>query len=129
VKRTLTAIVLIFMPCCAQAQTNEKDQKWKKIIDYAFTQHPKMFRGCYPKEGYCNVTLQYYSSKDHNFVELEIQTNFNDEWVNRYICKTNLTEDIKHCINFDTGERDVAVKNAHTGKFELIEENNEQAVE
>jgi hypothetical protein len=123
-KRTLTAIVLTMLAPCASVQAKTANERWKEAIDYAFSVKPQLYRGCYPKHKYCNLQVQYFSPKDNHYIILEIEEDFNEKPIARYICKMNVTKDIQHCVNWDSGEKDIAVKNATTGQFERVENNN-----
>src|SRR5271166_2529763 len=88
------------------APTNDKDQAWSNMVNYAMQKsaqdnngNPTFKRRCFADVMQCTNSLAYYN-EERKVVILTYITNLSGEGVARYVCIPNAFNDVQFCTNF-----------------------------
>jgi hypothetical protein len=87
-----------------------KPPSWGEFVD-AMTQlssrqnggRPKYFRTCQPELKVCSTGV-VWNDKDGNLMSIKVVKDVKDTMVSREICSFNTPQDIRVCLNWDSGE-------------------------
>ena len=66
------------------------------------------------------MTVVSYLDDENHLMKIATHLDTNEQVVARLVCKLNGLQDIMHCVNFDTSEKMIYVKNYKTGEFEYV---------
>ena len=114
----------------AHAKTPQKvpDEKlsWHAMVDRAFAASAKQHKGvadssraCIPEQKACVTTVRFFG-KDGALMFLQTISDLNDRVGVRQVCRSNPTNDIHYCVNYDTGEQETFMLGTN-GSWKLIE--------
>ena len=116
----ISAAMLISFSASAEGKS-PKDKVWNKIVDKVFDMpHATTGHTCDSKDGICVTWIKapLPEDPDGGSILLMYLKDYQAEAVIRQVCRETAIQDVRTCIDHDSGNKYVYVKDTQTGHWE-----------
>ena len=112
-RKLALAVAFVMAPTLAQAaigkELSDNDARWRQFAYYAIKKSKDQFgystyqRFCEPKVVLCTEFV-FYRAENNKGIYLRETYNAGQSLVRREVCTVNEQNDVRECVNFDTKE-------------------------